>query len=104
MDHDFNGQFNETAFSEGSPYYDWNPVMYVDNWATPHLVIHSELDYRLPISEGIMLFNLLQVKGVPSKMLYFPDENHWVLNPENSLMWHSEIYKASPPASCVFCC
>ena len=58
----------------------------------PHFVVHNDLDYRLPVSEGIMLFNMLQVKGVPSKFLNFPDENHWVLNRENSLVWHTEIY------------
>lgn len=95
MDHDFSGPFNQTAFAPGSPYYDHNPVLYVDNWATPHFVVHSELDYRLPVSEGIMLFNLLQVKGVPSKLLHFPDENHWVTDQENSLVWHTEIFKVS---------
>ncbi|KAL7623217.1 Dipeptidyl-peptidase 5 [Parahypoxylon ruwenzoriense] len=93
MNHDFSGQFNETGFVPGSPYYDWNPLLYVDNWATPHFVVHNDLDFRLPISEGILLFNLLQVKGVPSKLLNFPDENHWVLNQENSLVWHTEIFK-----------
>jgi dipeptidyl aminopeptidase/acylaminoacyl peptidase len=56
-------------------------------------VVHNTLDYRLPESEGIMLFNILQERGVPSKFLNFPDENHWVLNRENSLVWHTEIYK-----------
>ncbi|KAK7756074.1 Dipeptidyl-peptidase 5 [Diatrype stigma] len=93
MNHDFSGPFNETAFKPGSPYYDYNPLLYVDNWATPHFVVHSSLDYRLPISEGILLFNLLQTRGVPSKLLNFPDENHWVINPENSLVWHTEIFK-----------
>lgn len=93
MDHDFNGTFDQTSLSPGSPYYDWNPLRYVDNWATPHFVVHNELDYRLPVSDGILLFNLLQVRGVPSRFLTFPDENHWVLNPENSLVWHTEIFR-----------
>lgn len=93
MNHDFSGPFNETALVEGSPYYDWNPIRYVDNWATPHFVVHSDNDYRLPVSEGILLFNLLQVKGVPSRFLNFPDETHYVSNPENSLVWHTEIFK-----------
>jgi dipeptidyl aminopeptidase/acylaminoacyl peptidase len=54
-------------------------------------VIHSELDYRLPMSEGLAMFNVLQARGVPSKLLMFPDENHWVLKPENSLVWHREV-------------
>ncbi|KAI5861188.1 alpha/beta-hydrolase [Durotheca rogersii] len=93
MNHDFSGPFNETGFQAGSPFYDWNPLLYVNNWATPHFVVHNNLDFRLPVSEGILLFNLLQTKGVPSKFLNFPDENHWVLNPENSLVWHTEIFK-----------
>ncbi|CAI6086719.1 unnamed protein product [Clonostachys chloroleuca] len=93
MNHDFNGPFNSSGLKPGSPYYDWNPINYVGNWATPHFVVHNDLDFRLPVSEGILLFNLLQVKGVPSKFLNFPDENHWVLNRENSLVWHTEIFK-----------
>lgn len=93
MNHDFSGQFNSSSFATGSPYYEWNPLLYVDNWATPHFVVHNSLDFRLPVSEGILLFNLLQTKGVPSKLLNFPDENHWVLNQENSLVWHTEIFK-----------
>lgn len=91
MNHDFNGIF--TSPNTTSPYYEWNPINYIENWATPHFVIHNDLDYRLPVSEGIMLFNLLQVKGVPSKFLNFPDENHWVLNRQNSLVWHTEIFR-----------
>jgi dipeptidyl aminopeptidase/acylaminoacyl peptidase len=59
----------------------------------PHFVVHNELDYRLLVSEGIMLFNILQERGVPSRFLSFPDENHWVLSRENSLVWHREIFK-----------
>ncbi|RYP00857.1 hypothetical protein DL764_006380 [Monosporascus ibericus] len=93
MNHDFNGPFNETGLRPGSPYYDWNPLRFVESWATPHFVIHNDLDFRLPVSEGILLFNLLQTQGVPSRFLNFPDENHWVLQPENSLVWHNEIFK-----------
>ncbi|KAI5922675.1 dipeptidyl-peptidase V [Camillea tinctor] len=93
MNHDFSGPFTEQGFKAGSPYYDWNPLLHVDQWATPHFVVHNELDYRLPVSEGILLFNLLQTHGVPSRLLSFPDENHWVLNRENSLVWHTEIFK-----------
>ncbi|KAL8900159.1 MAG: hypothetical protein Q9207_005823 [Kuettlingeria erythrocarpa] len=91
INHDQGGIF--TSPNETSTYYRWNPILYYENWATPHFVVHNDLDYRLPVSEGLMLFNMLQVKGVPSKFLNFPDENHWVLNRENSLVWHREIYK-----------
>jgi dipeptidyl aminopeptidase/acylaminoacyl peptidase len=93
MDHDFQGAFSSAAFKPGSPYYDWNPLLYSDAWATPHFVVHNSLDYRLPESEGLFLFNMLQVKGVPSKFLSFPDENHWVTKRENSRVWHEEIFK-----------
>lgn len=93
MNHDFAGPFNQTGFEKTSPYWEWNPILHVDKWATPHFVVHNEQDFRLPISEGILLFNLLQTKGVPSRLLSFPDENHWVLNQENSLVWHTEIFK-----------
>lgn len=70
----------------------WDPSEYTEHWWTPQLIIHSELDYRLTISEGLAAFNTLQVKGVDSQFLTFPDENHWVLNPENSLMWHEVVF------------
>ena len=91
INHDNGGIF--TSPNTTSTYYRWNPILYYENWATPHFVVHNDLDFRLPVSEGIMLFNMLQVKGVPSKFLNFPDENHWVLNRENSRVWHTEIFK-----------
>ncbi|KAA8893317.1 Alpha/Beta hydrolase protein, partial [Sphaerosporella brunnea] len=85
--HDFKG----TLWSNRRNYERWDPAQLINNWATPQMVIHGELDYRLPISEGLAVFNILQEKGIPSKFLHFPDENHWVLKPENSLMWHNEV-------------
>ncbi|KAJ6172279.1 hypothetical protein N7470_001346 [Penicillium chermesinum] len=70
---------------------EWDPSRHLDKWATPHLIIHNELDYRLPISEGLAAFNVLQMRGIDSAFLTFPDENHWVLNPENSLLWHHTV-------------
>ncbi|EEH46397.1 ATP-dependent RNA helicase BRR2 [Paracoccidioides brasiliensis Pb18] len=81
----------------------WDPSLFLDKWATPHLIIHNELDYRLTISEGLAAFNVLQMRGVPSAFLTFPDENHWVLKPENSLFWHRTVinwinkYAGLPP-------
>jgi dipeptidyl aminopeptidase/acylaminoacyl peptidase len=69
----------------------WDPSRFAGNWATPHLIIHSEKDYRLTMNEGLAAFNVLQVRGVPSQFLTFPDENHWVLKPENSLLWHETV-------------
>jgi dipeptidyl aminopeptidase/acylaminoacyl peptidase len=69
----------------------WDPSRHTDKWETPMLVIHNELDYRLPISEGLAAFNVLQTRKVPSRFLTFPDENHWVLKEENSLLWHTVV-------------
>jgi dipeptidyl aminopeptidase/acylaminoacyl peptidase len=71
----------------------WNPARFTHKWSTPQLVIHGGRDYRLPDTEGISAFQALQVRGIKSRFVYFPDENHWVLNPENSLVWHTEIFK-----------
>ncbi|KAI1416050.1 dipeptidyl peptidase [Hypoxylon sp. FL1857] len=84
--HDFGGVLWENRDN----YARWDPAAFVGEWATPQLIIHSELDYRLPISEGLAAFNALQTRGVESRILIFPDENHWVLKPENSLHWHKE--------------
>jgi dipeptidyl aminopeptidase/acylaminoacyl peptidase len=69
----------------------WDPAQLADRWSTPQLIIHSDRDYRLTISEGLAAFNALQMRGVESQFLTFPDENHWVLRPENSLLWHTVV-------------
>jgi dipeptidyl aminopeptidase/acylaminoacyl peptidase len=69
----------------------WDPARHTGEWKTPTLIIHNELDYRLPISEGLAAFNVLQQRGVESRFLSFPDENHWVLKEENSLVWHRVV-------------
>ncbi|KAL8972195.1 MAG: hypothetical protein Q9183_000678 [Haloplaca sp. 2 TL-2023] len=69
----------------------WDPSRFTGNWSTPMLVIHNELDYRLPISEGLAMFNVLQERGIESRFLTFSDENHWVLKEENSLVWHTVV-------------
>lgn len=68
-----------------------NPARYVEEWKTPMLVIHGELDYRVPVTQGIATFTALQRRGIPSRFLYFPDENHWVLQPANSILWHDTV-------------
>ena len=55
------------------------------------LVVHGELDYRVPVTQGIATFTALQRLGIPSRFLYFPDENHWVLKPSNSILWHDTV-------------
>ena len=68
-----------------------NPIEFVKNWKTPMLVIHSMKDYRIGYEQGLATFTALQRKGIPSKLLIFPDENHWVLKPANSLQWHETV-------------
>lgn len=68
-----------------------NPVNYVQNWKTPMLVVHGGRDFRVVETQGISTFTALQRRGIPSKFLYFPDENHWVLKPQNSILWHETV-------------
>jgi dipeptidyl aminopeptidase/acylaminoacyl peptidase len=68
-----------------------NPIDHVKNWKTPTLVIHGALDYRVVETQGMSTFTALQRRGIPSKLLYFPDENHWVLKPQNSILWHDTV-------------
>ena len=70
----------------------YSPHTYAGNFNTPTLVIHNQLDLRVPLNHGIELFNTLQKRGVPSKLLYYPDENHWVLQPQNSLFWYQTVH------------
>ncbi len=82
---------------EGTPwenpegYEKHNPVNFVKNWKTPMLVIHGARDYRVVDTQGLATFNALQRRGIPSQLLYFPDENHWVLKPANSILWHDTV-------------
>jgi acylaminoacyl-peptidase len=69
----------------------FNPVNHVANWSVPELVIHGGKDYRIPDDQGLATFTALQRKGVPSELLYFPQENHWVLKPQNSVQWYGAV-------------
>jgi dipeptidyl aminopeptidase/acylaminoacyl peptidase len=73
------------------PYSRWSPDKFAQNFNTPILIIHNELDYRVPISEGLQLFTTVQRKGIDSKLLIFPDEGHWVLKPQNSQFWYHTV-------------
>ncbi len=94
------GVTEETWFDEWEHGIPWetkdfdrfSPHKYADKFKTPNLIIHNELDFRVPISEGLQLFTTLQRKGIPSKLLYFPDEGHWVLKPQNSELWHTTVF------------
>jgi dienelactone hydrolase len=74
-----------------NPYRKWSPSLAAKNFHTPMLVVHGQLDYRLDVSEGFQLFDTLQLLKVPSKMLYFPDEGHWVLKPQNARLWYKTV-------------
>jgi len=78
-------------FEDPAAYEKWNPVNHVTAWKTPMLVIHGEKDYRIPVTQGLAAFSLLQEREIPSRLLVFPDENHWVLKPKNSMQWYGEV-------------
>jgi len=80
-----------TPWEPNTTYAKFNPADHVANWTKPTLVVHSQLDYRVPMEQGIVTFTALQRKGVPSKLLTFPNENHWVLKAQNSVQWHKEV-------------
>ena len=90
-----------TEWEFGGPYFDpaaaaeyerHNPVDHVANWRTPMLVIHGERDFRIPYSQSLGVFNALQRRGIPSRLVVFPDENHWILKPQNSIQWYREVH------------
>ena len=86
-----NWEFKGTPYDNRESYVKWSPHQYAKNFKTPTLVIHGQRDYRLDVSEGFQLFTTLQMENVPSKMLYFPDEGHWVLKPQNSQLWYKTV-------------
>ncbi len=80
-----------TPWSDPAAYERFNPVDRVAEWRVPQLVVHGGKDFRIPLEQGLGAFDTLQRRSIPSKFLYFPDENHWVLKPANSLLWHSTV-------------
>lgn len=84
-------EYKGTPWEKPELYDKFSPSRYVANWKTPTPVIHGAKDYRLVDGEGIATFTALQRRGIPSELLYFPDENHWVLAVENSIVWHETI-------------
>ena len=86
-----NWEFKGQPWTNPAMYSRWSPHKFVQNFNTPLLIIHSELDYRVPIGEGMQLFTAVQLKGIDSKFLTFPDEGHWVLKPQNSQLWYHTV-------------
>jgi dipeptidyl aminopeptidase/acylaminoacyl peptidase len=80
-----------TPWADPQKFEQFNPVNHVKDWKAPILVIHSQHDYRIPVEQGLAAFTAAQSLGVESKFLYFPDENHWVLKPQNSILWHDTV-------------
>jgi len=84
-------EFGGTPWDNPETYAKWSPSFYVKDFHTPTLVIHGELDFRVPYTQGLQLFTALQLQKVPSKLLEFPDEGHWVLKPQNSVLWYNSF-------------
>ncbi len=84
-------EFKGPPWKNRELYRKWSPHLFAEKFKTPTLVVHGQLDYRLDVSEGFQLFTTLQRLKVPSKMLYFPDEGHWVLKPQNSRLWYKTV-------------
>ncbi len=80
-----------TPYDNPQAYEKYNPVNYVANWTQPMLIIHGGHDYRVPDTQGISAFTALQRRGIPSRLLYLPNENHWTNNPFNSIVWYQEV-------------
>ena len=84
-------EFGGPEYQNPAGYAKFNPVDWVSKWKTPTLVIHGQQDYRVPDSQGLGVFTALQRRGVPSELLFFPDENHWVLKPADSIQWYDTV-------------
>jgi len=84
-------EFGGNPYANRELYRQWNPLNFVEQWKTPMLIVHSQLDYRVDLSEGYQAFTAAKRMGVPTKFLYFPDEGHWVLRPRNRRIWWGTV-------------
>lgn len=84
-------EFKGTPWDNPVNYKKWSPHLFAKNFKTPTLVIHGEIDYRVPVDQGLQLYTTLQRQNVPSKLVYFPDEGHWILKPQNSEFWYGQV-------------
>lgn len=92
VDWDLGGAFWDKSNKIAQRSYANSPHKFVQNWDTPMLVIHSELDYRIVASQGMSAFNAAILRGIPAEYLYFPNENHWILHPQNGILWQRTFY------------
>jgi dipeptidyl aminopeptidase/acylaminoacyl peptidase len=86
-------EFGGTPWDNAEGYERWNPANHVRNWRTPMLVIHGQLDYRVPVEQGLQTFTALRRNDVRARLLYFPDEGHWILKPQNAMVWWDTMYE-----------
>jgi len=84
-------EFKGMPWENGVQYQKWSPHKFINNFATPTLVTAGEIDYRVPVDQSLQLFTALQLKGVDSKLIIFPDEGHWILKPQNSEFWYKNV-------------
>ena len=89
--YDLGGNFWDGK-NKSNSYMSHNPANYIDEWDTPIMVIHGGKDFRIPYTQGMQAFNAAQLKEIPSKFIFFPEEGHWVLNPQNGIIWHTEFF------------
>jgi dipeptidyl aminopeptidase/acylaminoacyl peptidase len=93
VNHDFGGAYWEKDNAKAQKAYnEFNPITYVDKWDTPIMIVQGGKDYRVPIEQGLGAFQAAQLRGIKSKLLYLPEENHWVLQPQNALVWQREFF------------
>lgn len=94
VNHDMGGAYWEKDNTKAQKSFnEFNPITYVDKWDTPIMIVQGGKDYRVPIEQGLGAFQAAQLKGIKSKLVYFPEENHWVLQPQNALVWQREFFK-----------
>ncbi|MBE8168599.1 MAG: S9 family peptidase [Shewanella sp.] len=86
-EYEFGGQYKDNK----KLYEKFNPVNYLENWKTPMLIIHGEKDYRVPYGQGLAAFSFMQRNNIPSELLIYPEENHWILNPDNLEQWYANV-------------
>jgi dipeptidyl aminopeptidase/acylaminoacyl peptidase len=84
-------EFKGMPWDNPEMYSKWSPSYFAKDFKTPTLVMHGEMDYRVPVDQGMQLFTSLQLQKVPSKLVLFPDEGHWILKPQNSVLWYNQF-------------
>ncbi|MBL0050463.1 MAG: S9 family peptidase [Bacteroidetes bacterium] len=90
-DNDYQGPYWQKP--QPKSYTVYNPMRYVQNWDTPIMVIHNEKDFRVPLAQGMEAFSAAQLRNIPSRFLYFPDEGHWVSKPQNAILWQRQFFE-----------